>query len=50
MADFGVTPTGVVLKRLPDIKADIEAGERSTFGEIDTDPDSVFGQYIGVFA
>ncbi len=47
---FGITNSGFVLKRLEDIKADVESGLREAFGEINTGPDSVFGQHIGVFS
>ncbi len=47
---YGITSTGFARKRLPEIKADLEAALRSSFGDINTAPDSVFGQIIGVFA
>jgi len=50
MADYGVTTTGFELKRLEDIKASVESALVASFGEIDTAPDSVFGQLIGVFS
>ncbi len=50
MADYGLTADGFVPKRLEDIKADVEAGLREKFGEIDTEPSSVFGQIIGVMS
>jgi len=46
---YGVTPEGFVLKRLADIKAEIESDIREEFGEVNLRPDSVFGQLIGVF-
>ena len=45
---FGVTPTGFVLKRQEDIEAEVTQDLINAFGQIDTDPDSVFGQLIGV--
>lgn len=50
MADYGLTANGFIPKRLEDIKADVEAGLREKFGEIDTEPSSVFGQIIGVMS
>jgi len=47
---YGVTETGFVRKRLPEIKAGLEAELRARFGEINTEPDSVFGQIIGVLS
>lgn len=47
---FGITQTGFNRKRLPEIKADLEAALRAEFGDITTGPDSVFGQIIGVFS
>jgi len=47
---YGVTNEGFVLKRLADIKAEIEAEIRDTFGEVNLRPDSVFGQLVGVFS
>jgi uncharacterized phage protein gp47/JayE len=47
---YGVTATGFVRKRLPEIKAGLEAELRARFGEINTEPDSVFGQIIGVLS
>ena len=47
---YGVNTTGFNLKRFEDIKLEIETTLRESFGEIDTDADSVFGQIIGVFS
>lgn len=47
MASFGVTPEGFNLKRLPDIKTELEEANREAFGDIRTDPASNFGQKIG---
>lgn len=47
---YGVLTTGFALKRFENIKLEIEDELREKFGEIDTDPESVFGQLIGVFS
>lgn len=47
---YGVTDAGFILKRLQDIKTEIEEAIREAFGNVNTAPDSVFGQLIGVFA
>lgn len=47
---FGLTDDGFVLKRLEDIKSEIEIDLREAFGEINVSPDSVFGQIIGVMS
>lgn len=47
---FGVTSTGFVPMRLPDIKASLEASLRASFGDINLDPTSVFGQFVGVMS
>lgn len=49
MSDFGLTPNGFVVKRLDDIKTDLETDIKATFGEVRVDPDSVMGQLIGTF-
>ena len=44
----GLSPLGFERKRLPEIKADIEARLRDAFGQdIDLRPESVFGQLVG---
>ncbi len=48
MADFGLTLTGFNLKRLADIKIELEDDFRTAFGKINVDSDSVFGQLIGI--
>jgi uncharacterized phage protein gp47/JayE len=50
MSGFGLTTDGFTIKRLQDIKADLEANFRAQFGEIDVSASSVFGQIIGVTA
>lgn len=45
---YGVTPDGFVKKSLQDIKTQFEGDYRSIFGDIRTDPQSGFGQLIGV--
>lgn len=47
---FGVTTEGFILKRLQDIKLELEDDLRELFGEIDVNPDGPFGQIIGVMA
>lgn len=47
---FGLTPQGFNKKRLPDIKAEEENALIAEFGEINVQPQSVFGQLIGVSA
>jgi uncharacterized phage protein gp47/JayE len=47
---FGLTADGFVRKRLEDIITDIEESIFSTFGPVDTGPDSAFGQLIGIVA
>lgn len=47
---FGITPTGFIPKRLADIKQELEDEFKELFGEIDVNPDSVFGQIIGVMS
>lgn len=48
---YGVTDTGFVLKPLAQIKADLEASFKATFGaSIDLSPDGPFGQIIGILA
>lgn len=41
---------GYSRKRLEEIKLEIEADIIAEFGEVNTSPDSVFGQLIGIFA
>lgn len=47
---FGVTPEGFRAKRLPNIKLDLENALKAQFGEINVEPQSVFGQIIGVYS
>jgi len=44
----GLTQNGFEIKRLPEIISDIETDLKTTFPEINTAPDSVFGQIIGI--
>jgi len=46
----GLTENGFQIKRLPEIKEDLEAAFKAEFPDITTDADSVFGQIIGVVA
>lgn len=47
---FGLTPQGFNAKRLADIKQDLENAMIAQFGDINIDPQSVFGQEIGVLS
>lgn len=48
---FGVTPDGFSQKELGDIKGEIEADLRASFGpQINLQADSVFGQIVGTFS
>lgn len=48
---FGVTPTGFVTKRLPDIKAELEETLRGTFGVgINLQAEEPLGQIVGIFS
>jgi len=48
---YGITATGFVAKPLADIRSELEASFRTTFGNgIDLTPDSVFSQLIGIFS
>lgn len=47
---FGLTTEGFVPKRLEDIKADLEAAFIEKFGVVNTSPESVIGQWIGIFS
>lgn len=51
MTTYGVTSTGFVVKSLQDIKTELEAEYRAKLGaSIDTSPESVLGQIIGIHA
>jgi hypothetical protein len=47
---FGLTPNGFNTPRLADIKQQLEDAFIAQFGEVNTDPQSVVGQLIGLFA
>lgn len=47
---FGLDSSGFTKKSLADIKTEIEEELTSEFGPVNTAPDSVFGQLIGVFS
>lgn len=47
---YGLNETGFEIKRLPEIKTDLENSFGTVFGAIDTSPESVFGQVIGVLS
>ena len=44
----GLTPEGFQAKRLPDVKADLEARLVDAFGDPDLREESVFGQLVGI--
>jgi len=49
MAIFGLTSSGFIIKRLVDIKSELEALYRSTFGAgIKLSPDTIFGKIIAI--
>lgn len=51
MSNYGITPEGFITKRLVDIKAEIEAAFRQSFGEsINLLPESVIGQFIAIMS
>lgn len=51
MSSFGVTPTGFVSKSVQDILGEVEADERSDFGDgIDVQTDAPLGQLNGTIA
>ena len=50
MADYGITETGFVRKRLGTIKEELEAEFTTAFGPVNTGADSVNGQIIGIFS
>ena len=47
---YGVTPDGFSRKTLQDIKDELEGSYKATFGDIRVDPQSGFGQLIGIQA
>jgi uncharacterized phage protein gp47/JayE len=48
MSTFGLDINGFTLKRLPDIKTELENAFQLVFGSIDVSGDSVAGQLIGI--
>lgn len=51
MTAYGLTPQGFVIKTLAVIDAEIDESLRATFGaQINTSPQTVFGQLKGIFA
>lgn len=50
MSTFGLTSDGFFIKRLSDVKSDLEAKFSAEFGNINVDPDSPAGQIIGIFS
>ena len=47
---FGITPSGFVPLTLPEIKQALEDALTAQFGDINLDPQSIFGQLIGVYS
>lgn len=48
---YGITNNGFVVKRLVDIKTDIETALKSALGAgINLEPESILGQIVGIFA
>ncbi len=48
---YGITPDGLVIKRLQDIKEEAEETLKSSFGSnINLGPESIFGQIVGLFS
>ena len=47
---FGLTPQGFNTPRLADLKQSLENAFIAEFGDVNTDPQSVAGQFIGIFA
>jgi uncharacterized phage protein gp47/JayE len=47
---FGITPAGFTPMRLQDIKLALETELQSVFGDINLEPTSVFGQFVGVMS
>lgn len=45
--NYGLSATGFLKKPLEVVKNDLETGLQAEFGNINTDPESVFGQLIG---
>lgn len=45
---YGLTPQGFRAKRLPEIKAELEASLVERFGQIDLRAESIFGQLVGI--
>ena len=51
MAEYGLTPSGYLRKRLAVIKTALETSMKSIWGDdIDLDPESGFGQFIGIIS
>lgn len=47
---FGITPAGFTPMRLQDIKLALETELQAVFGDINLEPTSVFGQFVGVMS
>ena len=50
MSDYGITDDGFVLKRLADIKLELETSLDALFANANVSGESVFGQLIGLFS
>jgi hypothetical protein len=51
MPEYGVVSTGINIKRLADIKLEIENAIKADFGDsINLDPASLLGQQVGIFS
>jgi len=48
--EYGVTPQGFKVKRLIEVKNELENAFIAEFGDINLDPQSVTGQIIGIFS
>lgn len=47
---FGLSPFGFKPKRLIDVKTDLDNSTIAQFGDVNLDPQSVFGQQIGLYS
>ena len=50
MSDYGITDNGFILKRLADIKLELETSLDALFTDANISGESVFGQLIGLFS
>jgi uncharacterized phage protein gp47/JayE len=47
---YGITPAGFTPMRLQDIKLALETELKTVFGDVNLEPTSVFGQFVGVLS